>query len=278
MRMTRYLTLVSSFLYFIQTFYLRPPTDQGRSLRQNVECLAVLEHIQYDPADPNPPGPPDVWVCEFKNGKAFKLLGLENLPSEIGDELESGVDALTIPSAEVTETSIRIPQGAAVGRQKLDKWQDWYGIGNNGNGNANNIFARENQGSSNRRRLNVVKTAFIVRVIASDGETTANLTRLSDSVFGNGNDPVTLASQYANCSYDDLLFVKVPDTTGISTNITDGAVEVTVGVSTSQGDNVMRNAIIAELKYQFNVDKVPLLADHVLMCMPPGTMNQIACK
>lgn len=262
----------------LQTRYLRPSTDGlRRSLRKNVECLAVLEHIQYDPADPNPTGPPEVWVCEFKNGEAFELLDLENLPPEIGDDLESGIDALTIPNALVTKTSIKIPQGAAVGRKKLEKWEDWYP--GRGKGRGDNVFSRGNQGSTNRRLLtDGIRTVLVVRVIASNGITTDNLIRLSDSVFGNGVDPVNLASQYDACSYGQLQFVKAADKTGSSTNILNGAVEVTVATATSEGDVAMRNAIATELNSQFGVTSPTALADYVMMCLPPDTMSGIACK
>ncbi len=274
-------TLIQSLIVFhrVAVSIFVDLVKAGLFVRMSIALLfwsifSMIRKIRIQPVHPS------VWVCEFKNGKAFELTDLENLPSDIGDDLESGIDVLTIPNALVTETSIRIPQGAAVGRQKLEKWQDWYpGEGNNGNGKGNNIFSRGKQGSGNRRLLtDGTRTVLVVRVVASDATTTASLDRLSDSVFGGVNDTVTLASQYAACSHGQLNFVKAPDRTGISTNIVNGAVEVTVGTSTSQGDATMSNAIVAELNSQFNVTSPTQLANHVMMCLPPNTMSGIACK
>ena len=50
---------------------------------------------------------------------------------------------------------------------------------------------------------------------------------------------------------------------------------ITVTTSTSQTDLVMRNDIAEELFEQFGMT-ASNLADHVMMCMPPGTMSGIA--
>ena len=51
---------------------------------------------------------------------------------------------------------------------------------------------------------------------------------------------------------------------------------LTVGVPTSDGDVVMRNAITAELMLQFNAMHPRDIADHIMYCLPPGTMRIIA--
>ena len=53
-----------------------------------------------------------------------------------------------------------------------------------------------------------------------------------------------------------------------------GATTVTVANPTSDGDNVMMNAITAALTDQFG--SIQSLADHVMYCLPPGTMTGIA--
>ena len=52
---------------------------------------------------------------------------------------------------------------------------------------------------------------------------------------------------------------------------------MTIQVSTvpSQGDGAMRNAAVAELQNVFGVS-AQSLADHVMLCLPPGTMSGVA--
>ena len=69
---------------------------------------------------------------------------------------------------------------------------------------------------------------LVVRVQhATQASTTATVERLSDSVFGNGvdgsDDPVTLKSQYSECSYGALNFVEAANRNGnTGTNIRNG--------------------------------------------------------
>ena len=62
------------------------------------------------------------------------------------------------------------------------------------------------------RRLAVTETddkrVLVVRVVAPDRQTTASQSALSDSVFGNGNDPLNLKSQYEACSHNKLIINK----------------------------------------------------------------------
>ena len=62
------------------------------------------------------------------------------------------------------------------------------------------------------RRLAVTETSdkrvLVVRVEAPDSQTTASQTTLSDSVFGNGRDPLNLKSQYEACSHNKLIINK----------------------------------------------------------------------
>jgi len=120
------------------------------------------------------------------------------------------------------------------------------------------------------------KTVLVVRVQASNAITSFSEAYLSDSVFGNGNDPVNLSSQYSACSANKLNFTKANERTGNSTNISNGVTTITVTTSTSQGDEVMRNAISAELASQFAVSSPELLADHVMYCLPSGAMSSRA--
>ena len=52
-----------------------------------------------------------------------------------------------------------------------------------------------------------------------------------------------------------------------------GAVTVNVTLATSAGDGAIRNEIADILNAEFGVSSPTALANHVMMCMPPGTMD-----
>lgn len=125
------------------------------------------------------------------------------------------------------------------------------------------------------------RTLLAVRVIASDARTTQSKTLLSNSIFGNGVDPVNLVSQMKACSYGKLNITKAAnrsgDANGKKVSISNGVVTVRIpSISTAQGDGTMRNAITKELNEIFGVTHPTQLADHVMYCLPENTMEGIA--
>ena len=117
---------------------------------------------------------------------------------------------------------------------------------------------------------------LVVKVIASDGSNSLSENELADAVFGTYGDPVNIKSQYGLCSHGKNVVVESEDRSGTSTNISQGVVTITVDVSTSEGDAVMRNAVTSEINAQFGVSSPTALADHALYCLPPNTMGGIA--
>lgn len=233
--------------------------------------------------------------CEQPDGTSYRL----NVPDHVADKAKgvifaasananpgAGVAAgvgLELPAgSEIDEATatITVPPGKALGFKNRPAAAA-AGPGINGSG-----FGSSNGDRPNRdRRLAVTgtKSVLVVRVIASDAATTATVQRLSDSVFGNnadgdGADAANLASQYSACSHGKLTFVEAPPRTGNAISIVNGATTVTLpNTATTDGDGVMNNAITAELNAQFNVAApTPHLADHVMHCLPPGTMAGIA--
>jgi len=135
---------------------------------------------------------------------------------------------------------------------------------------------------SDRRLQQGTRTILAVRVIVNNGEYNhTNQAGLSDDVFGNGNDPVNLKSQYAACSYNQLVFDKAPDKnmlTTVTPNIGDtaisnGAVDIRVNHDKSAGGGTIRNAVTTEINRVFGVSKPNVLADHVMYCMPGEVIN-----
>ena len=128
------------------------------------------------------------------------------------------------------------------------------------------------------------RTVLVARVILDDGAyDAADPTELSNDVFGNGVDPNNLKSQFAACSANQLLFEKTPNRVmtsnpydGGTTDINNGVVDIKVNLSKSIGDNVIRNAVTTKINLVFGVRSPAELADHVMYCLPSGTMLGIA--
>lgn len=135
-----------------------------------------------------------------------------------------------------------------------------------------------------RRQLAVLqgdKSVLAVRVIASNDSYSYTEAKLSEDVFGTGVGTVNIKSQYAKCSNQQLNIMPAADNNngndgGTSVSISNGVVTITVATSTSEGDGTMRTAITNKLNSVFEVNSPDALADHVMYCLPPGTMNGIA--
>ena len=111
-----------------------------------------------------------------------------------------------------------------------------------------------------------VRSVLVIRVVAKDAATAATEAQLSSQIFGGTG--FNLKSGFARCSYNQLLFepqantIAGPD--GIHTTFLPN---VTVnGVS----DATVRNAVLAQATAELGAHP-RLLADHVMLCLPPGT-------
>jgi hypothetical protein len=136
---------------------------------------------------------------------------------------------------------------------------------------------------SSRQLQSGTRTVLVVRVILTDGAYNyADQTGLSNDVFGNGVDAVNLKSQYAACSANQLTFNKSPNRSMSSnpndgtTAINNGVVDIKVDLAKSAGDNSVRNAVTTKINSVFGVTSPNQLANHVMYCLPSGTMGGIA--
>ena len=154
--------------------------------------------------------------------------------------------------------------------------------GNNGGGNGNGGVNRNGggQGRANtddgsdgwwnrgRNLQNVVKKVLVLRVVAQDASTTADETELADDIFGASGDAVNLQSQYKACSYDQLQFNAVTSNTAVGS---DGVYTVYLPTTaiTGASDSDIRTAAVDEATA--NLGTLTNVADHVMVCLPPGT-------
>ena len=120
----------------------------------------------------------------------------------------------------------------------------------------------------NRKLATVVKKVLVLRIQAADSSTTSSETQLTDDIFGTAGDPVNLKSQFNQCSYGQLQFEPVTTNSLIGS---DGVYTVTlpstnvIGAADGPIVSAAINKAAAELGTLTNI------ADHVMVCIPPGT-------
>mmetsp|Transcript_20344 Transcript_20344/g.30258 ORF Transcript_20344/g.30258 Transcript_20344/m.30258 type:complete len:824 (-) Transcript_20344:193-2664(-) len=212
--------------------------------------------------------------CETPNGEIYTV---DDVSSEW---VQSSMATHELISGE---TELIVPLGATVDRGK--------GKLHMNKGKEETPELLNSLDSDERRNLNVVqgtRTVLIVRVVAYDESTTRTMGELANSVFGadsgvaGADDEVNLRSQYLACSHGKLTFAPTSERGlaasyyGEGSDISNGAVTVHVNTSIAEGDDAMRNDITDALNDMFGVSSPAVLADHVMYCLPPGTMSAIA--
>lgn len=143
-----------------------------------------------------------------------------------------------------------------------------------------------------RRQLAVVtgeKTVLAVKVVLSDAAYEFDDSYLECKVFGTSNgvdcdDTYHLANAYSDCSFGKLQLKKASDRTNLYgshvSDISNGVVTVTFPhISTSDGDDFVRNEVTRALNQAFGVGSASGLADHLMYCLPPmgGECHEIQC-
>ena len=137
----------------------------------------------------------------------------------------------------------------------------------------------------NRRKLfaevaekaNGVRSVLVVRVVLADGEPTNDEQTLGESVFGiDGGSDVNMAGQFNACSHGKLTISKATPVDGSSASIVNGVTTVSVNMLVADHHGKIRNAVTAELNSQFGVVSPTKLVDHVMYCLPPGSMPAVA--
>ena len=126
---------------------------------------------------------------------------------------------------------------------------------------------------SHRRHLEMTgtRTVLVVRVIANGVSPTLSSEDLARSVFGtadsdgNTND-FNLASGFAQCSYNQLLFEPTPNDIAENGVYTVSIDETAEGASAAS----IRNAALEQLKDDLGTSDLNSLFDHVIFCLPPG--------
>lgn len=138
---------------------------------------------------------------------------------------------------------------------------------------SNTAVSTENRRLSDtddRRLAQVKRKVLVIRVEGSDRVTTASEPQLSDQVFSSSGDTLNLKTQYAACSYNQLVFEKSDKYPEIGD---DGVYTVKipnsiVGETSSTIRRLATNQVLAD----FGASSLNQLADNVMVCIPPGTV------
>ena len=213
-------------------------------------------------------------TCETSSGKSYKVKAADKnfIKNNFGKgKYKSGDVDLTfdedfIIDEATAEINTKNPPEVVEKKKKFDS-------GNKYNNNEERELQTQvgNCGTYLGGSCAGTRTVLVVRVIAEDKSTTASETSLAASVFENPNDSLNLQSWYKQCSYNQLNFVPAS-----GTGINSGVTTVTVPSKSTDGDAKMNNDIVTALNTKFNVSSPNQIANHVMYCLPAGTMSGIA--
>ncbi|KAI2492864.1 Gametolysin peptidase M11 [Fragilaria crotonensis] len=117
--------------------------------------------------------------------------------------------------------------------------------------------------------LLTVTTVLVLRIEAADKATTASESQLSDDIFGTNGDSLNLKSQFNACSYGQLQFEPLTSNGIVGTDAVYTVSLPTTNV-TGGNDNAIAWAAVDKAEADLG-DLLTNFADHVVVCMPPGT-------
>ena len=111
------------------------------------------------------------------------------------------------------------------------------------------------------------RTMLMVRVIAKDSTTTGTKAQLADSILANKR-------QLLGCSHNRFTLNPTADDNGLTTNIRNGVVEISLPNTSKSIGNSMVGVITTEINRQFSIQSPSALANYVMYCLPAGTIGR----
>ena len=247
---------IMNFIILVVTLLLALASFSSSTLQPFEEtCTAVLRDVEYELGDPKGDQEDHLSLkCETQSGIFYNLPFADQAyikENFLNDgPYESGVTQMNLgPHAmiDMDNHNVVVGQGAAA-------------VLSNPATNANL------HGERNLRTGN--KTVLIVRVVASSASNSFSTAELSDAILGTSGDSVNLASQYDACSHGQLTFQAA---TGSRIGTGNQAGTITVTVAGAATEDKVSNAVTS-----YFGTSPRNIADHVMYCMPPGSMSGIA--
>lgn len=186
----------------------------------------------------------DLLECETSNGKLYPV---------------------TTPGSYVQE---RMGDGTLVPSETKIELSNTHIDENTGELFSHDIsLANSHHGNRNTSKMGT-ETMLMVRVIAKDSTTSGSISQMTASLLAN-------KAQLLRCSHNRFTLQAADGKSGIDTKIENGVVEITLpNTKVSVGDSVMKNLLIDEINRQFAVSSPDQLSNHVMICLPKGTMTR----
>jgi len=207
-------------------------------------CLMLLSDMET--------GSKASWWCQLTGEDAnnagaedghtvrVKIEGLNNSPAS---KWKSGITNLFSADARIQGKLLLIPQ-------------------------STNVKFHTQSGNINSQvdTVDIIKKTIVVRVKATQSETTSSIDELRSDVFGDENDQYNFKTQMAGCSVNRVIIEKA---TG--TNINDGVVEIDVETTDNEITDYskMEDICVSALETLFNTDDLRTVADLIMICQPP---------
>jgi hypothetical protein len=123
----------------------------------------------------------------------------------------------------------------------------------------------------NRRLRTGTKRVLVLRAVAFDSSTTASEAELSDDIFGTSGDAINLRNQYRACSDGQLIFEPLTTNSLVGN---DGVYTVNIPSTAVVGADDEDIATEMIDKATADLGSLASLADHVMVCVPPGTSGK----
>lgn len=223
-------------------------------------------------------GAHEEWVCELAEVDAeasgAQFVKVHGLSKEFFDMegVISGETTMAAPAALIEGASLEVPQDAEVTLANTlppEERVTSYDSSSSKSSKSDRRLRKRNVNKTQRRLQTTTgtKRMLVVRVNANDGSTTPSSAKLTNDVFDDAN---CLRSQYGRCSYNKLQFVK-----GTGTGVSGGVLTVNLNNNVKGRDrNVVQLEVQDAVKKHFNNNaNWRSNYDHVMICLPPGTMG-----
>lgn len=127
--------------------------------------------------------------------------------------------------------------------------------------------------NNGRRRLTTkgTRSVIVIRGIGADSESTKTKSQLADDIFGTEGDVLNFKSQFEACSYGALTFEPATEIEGITNGVYD--VEISQNIEGADEED-LENEFLDQATTDLGVSSLSLLANHVILCIPPGTVSK----
>lgn len=237
-----------------------------RLVKQVEECVLVKRDMRFDDGSSV-----ETWTCELQDNDAYnagkRFVDLEGLDDEDFEGVRSGVTTLFVDGAVLANGKLIIPNGA----------KRYFGKMEPRGPAAKKQKERENNGVGSKQQRMLAplvdeRLVLVVRVKASDATTTSSTATIADKVFGTAGDVSNLRERFEKCSYGEMLMQPFIGTTSTGKSIQNGVYQVTISAKVKGVQNtIVEDNVEAALTQQLG--NLPNQFDHVMLCLPPGTMS-----